>query len=123
MSKDVDDYKIPRFNGRSGDNFSLWSGRVEMALRAKDLFSCVEGERASSSRTGSSEESSLRRDKAAALIIAALGDKPLQCVISDLHNPARIWAKLKARYASPTTHTKVVMYQRMMTKKPLQDAF
>lgn len=89
MSREVEDYKIPRFNGRHGDNFSLWSGRVEMALRAKGLYVCVEHEETPSPSEQTTDEA-LRKDKAAALIVAALGDKPLQCVISDLHNPARM---------------------------------
>lgn len=114
MYRYVDELKIPRFNGNQGENFSLWCGRVEMALRAKDLFEILK----ESETTSMEEQDSSKKDKAAALIVAALGDKPLQCVIADLHDPARMWRKLKTRYASSTVHSKVVMYQKIMTKKP-----
>jgi gag-polypeptide of LTR copia-type len=122
-------FKLPKFNGGNNENFQLWSVRCKAALKLKNVWSVVRPEvDATSSWTatgGEAEEGvvagagnqtvnqALKADKAAGIIAASLGDKPLQAVLSVQDDPREMWKRLQARYSNNSENAKVMVYDKI----------
>jgi gag-polypeptide of LTR copia-type len=55
----------------------------------------------------------LKADKAVAILVASLGDKPLQAVLYVKDDPREMWKRLQARYSNKSDNGKVNVYDKM----------
>jgi gag-polypeptide of LTR copia-type len=55
----------------------------------------------------------LKADKAVRIIVASLGDKPLQAVLSAQDDPREMWKRLQAQYSNKSENAKVMVYDKI----------
>jgi gag-polypeptide of LTR copia-type len=131
MTSEGGDFKLSKFNGGNNENFQLWSVRYKAALKSKNVWSVVRPEvDATSSWTATGGEATegveagagnqtvnqaLKADKAVGIIVASLGDKPLQAVfvLSVQDDPREMWKRLQARYSNKSENAKVMVYDKI----------
>lgn len=108
MDKLRDTLRVDKFNGNDNEDFSLWSIRIMAVLEGRGIHGVVLGEETepqkedTSAYTTYAEKVSMAR----AIIVTALGDKPLR-VIQNSPSPKEMWDKLRARYEAATTANKI----------------
>lgn len=111
--------KIPRFNGKQGEDYGLWRMRLRAACRVKGVWGIVESssdsnsESTTTSSATTSVTSSVKREKASGIIISALGDAPLRVVIEAEDDPAKMIKLLDARYASNRTVSRIAIQTQL----------
>jgi gag-polypeptide of LTR copia-type len=111
---------LPRFEGKPSNDFHLWELRLQALLESKDLWhvmtsttpggdtsAVTESPDGTSTTTGLSPITDDQKRKAVAIIINALGDKPLRVVAGDTKNPQFMLTKLRERYASTKLSTRM----------------
>jgi gag-polypeptide of LTR copia-type len=116
---------LPRFEGKPSNDFHLWELRLQALLESKDLWhvmtSTVPSDDTSTvtvspdgtsvpttpTTTALSPITDDQKRKAVAIIINALGDKPLRVVAGDTKNPQVMLKKLQERYASTKISTRM----------------
>lgn len=115
MDTERDDLRVARFMGDEGEDFELWSLRINAILEGKELAGVVAGEE---KVTDSEEPEALAAHtkkvrKARAIIINSLGDKPLRAVQSAT-DPRDMMTKLVERYAASTTANKIAVLTNLI---------
>jgi hypothetical protein len=55
----------------------------------------------------------LKADQAVGIIVASLGEKPLQAVLSVQDDPREMWKRLQARYSNKSENAKVMVYDEI----------
>jgi hypothetical protein len=129
MTSEGGDFKLSKFNGGNNENFQLWSVRCKAALKSKNVWSVVRpevdatsswtatgGEAAEGVEAGAGNQTvnqALKADKAVGIIVASLGDKPLQAVLSVQDDPREMWKRLQARYSNKSENAKVMVYDKI----------
>lgn len=113
--------KIPRFNGRRGEDYGLWRLRLRAACRIKGVWKLVES--TSATTLSSSDDTTImdaqkekmtaKLEKASAMIISALGDSPLRVVADADGDPARMLMLLDTRYASNRTVSRIAVQTQL----------
>ena len=107
--------KIPRFNGKQGEDYGLWRMRLRAACRAKGVWGVAEPKNFQSGKDSNSEStaattsssSTSKKEMASGIIISALGDAPLRVVVEVEDEPAQMIKLLDARYASNRTVSRI----------------
>lgn len=116
-----DKLMVSRFNGTPTESFHLWKLRVEAVLESGSCFSVVsETEKrppGGSDAFYRQNQFDRRCKKAAAIIVTALGDKPLRAVQKHWKNPSEMWKKLCATYGSITTSNKLSLLIEAFSKR------
>jgi len=89
--------KIPRFNGKRGEDYGLWRHRLRAACRIKGVWGVVDATSSASTSTQGTiptdtadARTLAKREKASAIIICALGDAPLRVVMDVDDDPTRM---------------------------------
>jgi hypothetical protein len=98
MTSEGGDFKLSKFNCGKNENFQLWSVRCKAALKSRNVWSVVGsevdapsswtatgGDAAEGVEAGAGNQTvnqALKADKAVGILVASLGDKPLQAVLS-----------------------------------------
>ena len=103
---------IPRFNDGPRDNFVLWKLRMTALMENKGVLPIVFGTEQAIPATAdepAKADHHKRKAKAAALLVMALGNRPLKVVQKWADDPKILWDKLVARFASKTTSTKLML--------------
>jgi gag-polypeptide of LTR copia-type len=129
MTSGGGDFELSDFNGGKNENFQLWSVRCKASLKSKDVWSVARPEvEATSSWTATGGEEAedveagagnrtvnqaLKADKAVGIIVASVGDKPLQAALSVLDDPREMWKRLQARYSNKSGNAEVMVYDRI----------
>jgi gag-polypeptide of LTR copia-type len=116
---------LPRFEGKPSNDFDLWELRLQALLESKDLWHVITSTTQSgdtftvtvspdgtsvpttSTTTGLSPITDDQKRKKVAIIINALGDKPLRVVAGDTKTPQFMLKKLRERYASTKLSTRM----------------
>jgi hypothetical protein len=65
-------HKIPRFNGKRGEDYGLWRLGLRAACRAKKLWSLVDPAATRAPTTSTSDDVTENKGRACSIIIAAL---------------------------------------------------
>lgn len=112
--------KLPRFNGKRGEDYGMWRHRLRAVCRLKGVWFVVDTSSSSGTVTESTEEfdhSSPRliakREKASGIIISSLGDSPLRVVIDADDDPAQMLKVLDSRYASNRTVSRIAVQTQL----------
>ena len=108
-----DNKKIVKFYGRAGEDYHLWAARTEAALQAKKAMSVVITDFVDDGESDIADEVREKIADARAIIVQALGDKPLRLCLSETKNPFRMWRKLRERYAVTNLATKVQLQTKL----------
>ncbi len=124
MDPDREGLRIAKFYGKPEEDFQLWAIRVMAVLEGKELAGVVRGSEpgpevnASSEGDPSADVSAYvaKCRKARAIVVTALGDKPLRAIQSAA-SPAEMWKKLHERYAASTTANKIAVLTNLMNKR------
>ncbi len=124
MDSDREGLRIAKFNGKPEEDFQLWAVREMAVVEGKELAGVVRG-----SESGPEDNESSEGDpsagvsayvakcrKARAIVMTALGDKPLRAIQSAA-SPAKMWKKLHERYAASTTANKIAVLTNLMNKR------
>ena len=119
----MDDYskeviRVEKFRGERGEDFELWAMRLMATLEGRDFAGVVNGEELAPEDVSSSEYAAYvtKVRKARAIIVNALGDKPLRAVqLCTL--PKEMWAKLVERYAGKTVANQISVLTALMNLK------
>ena len=113
-----DTIKVFKFNGMD-ETFKLWTMRLKSVLEEKDLMEIVGGEEAEPDSVNVAELAAFtkRKRKSLAILINALGDKPLMVVSEVSENPSLMWKRLHKRYGDATTATLIEAQTELHTKK------
>lgn len=107
MAGDEDSYKIQKFTGKASDDYNTWRLRAIIALKGKGYWKQLEKEKCT-------EEV---KEKAAALLVNALGDSPLRVCSSSLDDPITMIELLDARYASDRAVSRISVLTSLYSKK------
>ena len=113
---------IPKFNDDAGDSFHLWQMRMRAVFEHKGVLALVTGQLVAPSDSAAADEKAAfakLKAKATALLILALGNRPLKAVQKHEGDPATMWTKLTSRYASKTTSTKLMLLNEVFNQKYL----
>lgn len=105
---DNDKHRVKPLTEQS--DFGLWKIRINAVLRDKGLLEAAQDGASQSSSTAVDIDPAKRqerRDKASAIIVAALGDKALRVVRHVIEDPAQMMTKLDERYNSKTLAAKI----------------
>lgn len=105
---DRDESRITKFKGNDGEDFELWSLRLNAVLEGKDLAEVLTEEAREEAQEFHDEIRKKKIRKARAIIINALGDKPLR-VVQTATGPKDMMEKLSERYAASTTANKIAV--------------
>lgn len=105
---DKSDIEVPRTS-----TYSLWKVRVEAECGKKN---CEEALQEPSNRPETDDFAKKKR-LASSIIIYALSDAPLRIVLTVKDNPAKMFEKLDARYASKTAASKITKMTELITLK------
>ena len=116
--------RVRQFDGKSDEDFQLWSLRVMSYLESKELARYVTGSFELEEPKGNASAAVMKRfkeyetslKKARAVIVSALGDRPLRAIQS-CRSLAEMWDKLKERYASTSNSTKISVLTTLMNKR------
>ncbi len=121
-----EDPHLPKFQGKPSEDFQLWSIQVMACLGGKYLADVVTGREeapvADEGDEGDGEFAEViaafkaKCRKARAIIVTALGDKPLRAIQSP-SMPSEMWLKLRERYASNTTSNKIAVLTALMNTR------
>lgn len=115
-------YTLPIFDGKLDSDFQLWYCRLAAILKDKNLGQLFEADTAETSTAVSVATDEARSvgnaniRKASAIIINALGNKPLRLVASSKHTPFLMMKKLKERYASTNLSTRMLLMTELCGK-------
>jgi hypothetical protein len=109
-------HKIPRFNGKRGEDYGLWRLRLRAACRAKNLWSLVDPAATRAPTTSTSDDVTANKERACSIIIAALGDSPLRVVADVDDDPDRMLALLDDRYASSRAASRIAVQTQLYRK-------
>ncbi|PXF47015.1 hypothetical protein BWQ96_03205 [Gracilariopsis chorda] len=93
-----DSIRIVKFSGRAGKDFLLSKARIEALLQAEGLLRYVTIDLIGSSATDEkplTAKELLDVAKARALMMRALGYKPLHLCLAEQRNPFMMWKKLE----------------------------
>lgn len=82
--------KLVKFNGRSNEDYAIWRMRAEVSLKGKGLWEKLDKEDCPNST----------KEKATAIIVAALGDGPFRVCYNYVNDPKAMLVQLDKRYAS-----------------------
>ncbi|CAN8068203.1 unnamed protein product [Agarophyton chilense] len=110
--------KIPRYNARHGEDFTLWTMGFEALLESKELLKIVR-------RNSLGEDVSqpvpidlaLKISKARIYLVQCLGDKPLRTIATERKNPYTIYQKFRERYATVNAATRVQLQTKVHNMK------
>lgn len=91
----------------------MWAARTEAALESKEVLSVVTDDLVGDGTTTLTVEQKQMIAKARAIIIQALGDKPLRLCLSEKANPFRMWIRLRERYAVSNIVTRVQLQTKL----------
>lgn len=119
---------LTRFDGKPSSDFSIWELRLIAALKARGLVHCVDKIRMATSSTSSTDSTSIYsnvskiptdedNEKAATLMIEALGDRPLRIVSALTEDPRSMLNKLRDRYASNSVVSKSSVLSELYAMK------
>ena len=112
-------FRVEKFHGRENEDFGLWQIRVLAMLEGQDLSGVVMGDEPVPESTEGSDEYKIYLDKirkARAVIVMALGDRPLRAV-QTAEGPMEMWSKLHERYAGSTTASKIGVLTTLMNTR------
>lgn len=107
MEDDIISKRLKKFNAKRDEDFMLWSVRLEFILESKELLSTVERDLVGIDKMALSDELKTKNAKACMILVQSLGYKPLRSVIGEKKNPFLMYKKLKERYATQKTATRV----------------
>ena len=102
-----DENKIQRFKGGRNDDYNLWRIRAVAALKWKWYYSCLQA-------AGCPDTT---KEKAAAILICALGDTPLRVCGEYTSDPIKILELLDACYASSRATTRILVMTSLYSKR------
>lgn len=125
--------KIPRFNGRRGEDYGLWRLRLRAACRVKGVWNLVDTSRVvfASDEISTDGQSSFsvnppkvmsvkekekridKLEKASGIIISALGNEQLRVLAEVNGEPMRMLQLLDARYASNRTVSRIAIQTQL----------
>ena len=91
-------------------DYDLWKIRIHAILRAQGLSDVFNQDEASESSTAQDHDgrtNEQHRQKASAIIVTALGDRPLRVVRNVIGDPAQMMTKLDERYNSKSIAAKI----------------
>jgi len=110
--------RVEKFNGRDTEDFALWQMRLMAVLEGRNLSGVVlDTDDIPQDNTSAEYLTYLDRErKAKAIIITALGNKPLR-VIQSVESPSEMWVKLGDRFAAATTANKIAVLSAFMNKR------
>lgn len=110
--------RVEKFNGERSQDFELWAIRLMATLEGKDYFGVVNGLDGIPADECSEEYAvyATKVRKARAIIVNALGDKPLRAV-QLCETPAEMWRKLYERYAGKTVANQLSVLTTLMNLK------
>ena len=101
--------RIPRFNGKRGEDYGLWRLRLKAICRIKGVWAYVQ-----STPTQDKQAASLQQlEIASAIIISALGDTPLRVVADSDGNPRKMLQLLDSRYATNRTGSRIAVQTQL----------
>jgi gag-polypeptide of LTR copia-type len=109
-------HKIPRFNGKRGEDYGLWRLRLRAACRAQRLWSLVDAAATRATATSTSDDVTVNKERACSIIIAALGDSPLRVVADVDDEPDRMLALLDDRYAFSRAASRIAIQTQLYRK-------
>ena len=102
-----EDRGLPRFTGRSPDDYDLWQKRVFIALKGRKLWNKINDEKCDQ---GTKEE-------AAAILVAALGDAVFLVCSSKVDDRIEVLEALDKRYASHRACNRIPVLTSLLMKK------
>jgi gag-polypeptide of LTR copia-type len=94
---------------------NVWSV-VRPEVDATSSWTATGGEAAEGVEAGAGNQTvnqALKADKAVGIIVASLGDKPLQAVLSVQGDPREMRKRLQARYSNKSENVKVTVYDKI----------
>jgi hypothetical protein len=95
-------FTLPRFDGKSSSDLTLWQLRLQAILESKSLWHVVQ-----SATTLTMDATDDQNRSAAVFTISGLGNKPLRAVSAYIKDPAIMLSKLRERYASANLSTRM----------------
>ena len=108
MAGDDDSLKIAKFNGKASDDYNTWRLRAVIALKGKGFWTDLQKGKTCSRET---------KDKAAALLVHALGDSALRVCSAHIDEPLSMLSLLDTRYASNRASNRVSILTSLYSKR------
>jgi hypothetical protein len=94
---------LPKFDGSKASDYRLWMCRLEAVLEDQDIAHVIQSRSEIASSTILDAQLGVACNKAAAIIINGLADKPLRVVVSHRKNPAKMIETLNERYRTASS--------------------
>lgn len=101
------DAKLSKFNGKSNEDYSIWRIRAEIALKGKGYWKQLDKETCPENT----------KEKAAAIIVAALGDSAFRVCANYVDDPKQMLAQLDKRYASTRAASQISALTAVYSKR------
>lgn len=115
---DTKEERIPKFNDKPEESFHLWRLRMEAIFENRECMGILDGsELVPSDDLDALSDYNKKRKRAVALMVLALGDKPLKAVQKYSKDPKEMWTKLTGRYAGKTTSNKLSLMNEIFSRK------
>lgn len=105
--------KVPRLQGKRGEDFALYTMRRKSVLTGKDVWSVVDpfGEHLAT------DEAKKKGSKALMYIFNSLGDDPLRTASKEgEEDPRKLWQRLDTRFASTTETAHITVAESLANK-------
>ena len=106
-----DSKRIQKFMGKPGEDFLLWSARMETKLAAEQVLRVVTRNATAEKLLSEEHEKSVSTERST--LMRGLGDKPLRLCLSVKDNPFLMWSRLSDRYAVTNVFTRVQLQTRI----------
>lgn len=117
MEDEIVSRKLNKFNAKREEDFVLWTLRFETLLESKDLLEIIETDPMPGGEEVIDEERKKKVNKVKMLLSHSLGDVPLRTVAGERKNPFKMYEKLKERYATSNTATRVQLQTELHHKR------
>eukprot|EP00173_Palmaria_palmata_P004883 Plantae.Rhodophyta-Palmaria_palmata.ctg7586.p1 GENE.Plantae.Rhodophyta-Palmaria_palmata.ctg7586~~Plantae.Rhodophyta-Palmaria_palmata.ctg7586.p1 ORF type:complete len:183 (+),score=19.96 Plantae.Rhodophyta-Palmaria_palmata.ctg7586:102-650(+) len=111
--------RMPKFEDKKGEDFKLWSIRMESNFIVEGCVSVVKKFNGAEVQTEDVNQRQItaKKDKAYCMLVNALGNGPLRAAMAGgTKDPANMWDNLQSWYASTTETAHITLASKLANK-------